>query len=114
MITPGQSALADGFAANLATHGQTWTRTADSVTIIGLASKLTDLNPHMVQSQDRDASMLVADASLSPPLLLSQVMPSNRLKKGDELTKGSRKYRVVRSDLQESNLLWLVVLSPTF
>lgn len=81
---------------------------------MGIVSRLTDMNPHMVQSQDREASMLVADSSLSPPLLASQVMPNPRLKKGDELTKGVRKYCVVRSDFQEENFLWLVILSPTF
>lgn len=113
-MTPGQTALADGFAENLTTHGQAWARTSDAAVILGVVSKLTEDNPSMVQAQDRNIFLLVADASLSPPLLSSQVMPSVRLKKGDELTKGSRKYRVARADLREESLLWLVVLSPSF
>ena len=113
-MTPGQQALADGFAANLATHGQTWTRTSDSAAIQGVASKLNTENPHLVQGQDRDFGVIVADASLSPPLTAAQVMPSSRLKKGDELTKGTKKFRVTRADYQEASAMWLVILSPTF
>jgi hypothetical protein len=113
-MTPGQKALADGFAVTIATHGQSWTRTADTVVIVGVASQVVSKEPHMVQSQNQETAIIVADASLSPPIPVAQVMPTQRLKKGDELTKGSRKYRVVSADLQESNGLWLVVLSPTF
>ena len=115
MPTPGQQALADGFAANLAIHGQTWTRTSDSKTVQGVATTIKDETPHLAQGgQDREMAIIVADASLSPPLTAPQVMPSPRLKKGDELTKGTRNYRVVRADFEESNAMWLVVLSPTF
>ncbi len=113
-MTPGQQALADGFAINLGVHGQTWTRTSDSAAIIGVPTRLSLENPHLEQSQDRNQIIRVADASLSPPLTAAQVMPSTRIKKGDELTKSSKKYRVVRADFNDSNALWYVQLSPTF
>jgi hypothetical protein len=113
-MTPGQQSLAEGFSDNLAEHGQTWTRTSDGAQIVGIASAVKVEVPAMAAGQDRDFGIVVADPSLSPPLLPSQVMPSARLKKGDELTKGSRNYRVVRSDFQESNAMWMVILSPNF
>jgi hypothetical protein len=113
-MTPGQQAFADGFAANLATHGQTWTRTSDNAAIQGVPSSLRVAPAALVQAQDKDFAVVVADRALVGPLTSAQVMPVARVKKGDELTKGSRKYRVVSADLQESNLMWLVVLSPTF
>jgi hypothetical protein len=113
-MTPGQQAFADGFAANLATHGQTWVRTSDAASIQGVPSSLRPESVRLPQGQDRDFAVIVADAALVGPLTAAQVMPAARVKKGDELTKGSRKYRVTSADLQESNLMWLVVLSPTF
>ena len=113
-MTAGQQAIADGFAATLAEHGQTWKRTKDNAAIQGVAGNLKPDNPHMAGAQDRDFLIFVADASLSPPLTAAQVMPATRLAKGDELTKGTKNFRVVRADYEEASALWVVVLSPTF
>ena len=113
-MTPGQQAFADGFAANLATHGQTWTRTIDSVAVQGVPAAIRPESVKLANSQDKDFAVVIADRSMLGALTVSQVMPASRLKKGDELTKGDRKYRVVSADLRESNLTWLVMLSPTF
>ena len=113
-MTPGQQAFADGFAANLSTHGQTWVRTGDNVQVQGIPSAMRMAPTALVNSQNKDFGVIVADRGLLGTLTAAQVMPVARLKKGDELTKDSRKYRVVSSDLQESNLMWLVILSPTF
>lgn len=114
-MTEGQQAHADGFAANLAVHGKTFVRTSDSAPIKAVAARLKVENPAMVNSQDRPVNVLVADASLvGGGLTAADVMPSARLKKGDELTKGAKKFRVVRADLSEANTLWNIELSPTF
>jgi|GEM_PF-2950547 hypothetical protein len=113
-MTAGQQAIADGFAATLAEHGQAWTRTADGAVIYGVACKLKPDNPHMAGAQDEDFPVFVADRSLSPPLPIAWVMPATRLKKGDELTKNTKNFRVVRADYEEATALWTVVFSPTF
>ncbi len=113
-MTAGQQAIADGFAANLAVHGQTWTRPADGKLIAGVPATLKPTSPHMVNAPDMAFPILVADAAMTPPLLASQVMPTPRLKKGDELTKGGKSYRVTRADYEESTALWVVILTTNF
>jgi hypothetical protein len=120
-MTIGQSAAADAHAANLSVHGQTWTRTADAALIQGVPAKLKHDDPKMVNAQDTDFPILVADSSLIGTLTAAQCMPTagnGRLQKGDELTKTvgatTKYYRVSRADLEEANCLWTVILSPTY
>lgn len=113
-MTAGQKALADGFAVSLAVHGQTYVRTSDGASVLATSSRLTAETPHMPQGEDRAFAIIVADAELSPPLPASAVMPASRIKKGDELTKGSKHYRVIRADFQEGSAMWNIMLSPTF
>jgi hypothetical protein len=103
-MTAGQQAIADGFAVTLAEHGQTWTRTSDGAQFIGVAGNLKPDNPHMAGAQDRDFPAYFADST----------MPTPRLKKGDELTKDSKNFRVVRADYEEATAQWVVIFSPTF
>lgn len=114
MPTPGQQALADGFAELLVNHGQVYVRTSDSAAVSGVPAKLMPTSPNMVQSNDREFAILVAASALSPPVPVSRVMPVAVLKKADELTKGTRFYRVVRADLEEGSAMWRVILSPSF
>ena len=119
-MTPGLQALADGFAATLSVHGQTWTRTRDAATFTGAASRLKKDDARMEGTQDRDFPIFIADLVLSPTIPAAQCMPAapNRLKRGDVLSKNvgtvTREYSVVRSDLSEATGLWCVILSPTF
>lgn len=119
-MTPGQQAIADGFAATLAVHGQTWVRTRDAASFTGSPAKLKKDDAKMQGTQDRDFPVLVADLVLSPTIPAVQCMPAapNRLRVGDELTKSvgtvAKYYRVVRADYSEATGLWLCVFSPSF
>jgi hypothetical protein len=113
-MTDGQAALADGFAVTLSVHGQTWTRTSDAASVVGVATKLKPNDPKLAGTNDQNVFILVADQLLSPNVPAAKCMPTTRLRNGDELTKGAKSYRVDRVDFDESSSLWLAILSPFF
>ena len=112
-MTPGQQAFADGFAANLAAHGQTWTRTSDSAAIQAVPGNVTDLTPHLTDGPLIDFPIIIAGSILQPALTAAQVMPATPLRTGNELTKGGKHYRVTRVDFREASGTYKVTISST-
>lgn len=130
-MTAGQQAILDGFNANLAEHGQTWTRTNDNQTYSGIATKLEPTHPRMPGSQDRHFPVLISDSEMALYEHLTDssgnwlvdgngnyLIFNRRLQAGDELTKETsqdlKKYRVVRLDYDEPTALWTVILNPYY
>jgi hypothetical protein len=112
-MTVGQQAFADGFAATLATHGQTWTRTSDSAAIQAVPGNLKDLTPHLIDGPLIDFPIIIASSALQPVLTAAQVMPTTPLRTGDELTKGGKHYRVTLVDFREASGTYKVTISST-
>lgn len=113
-MTPQQQAAADGHADRLLNAGVIWQRTSDAAQISAFAGKLKASDPRMAGASDRDFPIIVADQILAPTIPLAQCMPATRLREGDELTKGSKFYRVKRADFEEATGLWSVIVSPSF
>lgn len=84
MPTPAEEAFAEGFSELADVHGKSWTFGGSS--FAGVASALRSDDPRMEGSADR----------LFEVVALTDDLPSPAPKRGDEITQGSKTYRVTR------------------
>lgn len=99
LSTAAQQALAAGFSALAAHHGQQWTFGA--ATFVGVLGTLRPDDPRMIGARDRVIVLQVLEANL----------PTPHPKRGDTLQSGGRRYTVSRVDRDDATGIVSLLIS---